>query len=201
MPVRATSQPATPASEPWEEAEQGVDEAAADDGSARGAAGRAREQAREVAGQAGDQARQVTDQARDKAQQAGEQAKGRLRQEVETRSSWAGMQLQSTSRDLGAFAQELRNQGNDMPAKVADEAAQRTEQVAAYLANADADRLLRDLEDFGRRQPLAVVGGGLALGFGASRFLKASGSRSSGSSGAASARGRTSRKSTRRRPA
>lgn len=34
--------------------------------------------------------------------------------------------------------------------------------------------MLRDVEDFGRRQPLAVAAVGLALGFAASRFLKAS---------------------------
>jgi hypothetical protein len=33
------------------------------------------------------------------------------------------------------------------------------------------------VEDFGRRQPWAVIAGGLALGFAASRFLKASSSR------------------------
>jgi len=33
---------------------------------------------------------------------------------------------------------------------------------------------MADVEDFGRRQPLAVVGLGMALGFVASRFVKAS---------------------------
>ena len=39
------------------------------------------------------------------------------------------------------------------------------------------ERILRDVEDFGRRQPLAVMFGGLAAGFVASRFLKASSTR------------------------
>ena len=42
------------------------------------------------------------------------------------------------------------------------------------MQDADSDRLLRDLEDLGRRQPMAVVFGGLALGFAASRCIKAS---------------------------
>ena len=46
-----------------------------------------------------------------------------------------------------------------------------------YLKGASGDRLLRDVEDFARRQPWLVAAGGLALGFAASRFLKASSSR------------------------
>ena len=36
---------------------------------------------------------------------------------------------------------------------------------------------LGDIEDFGRKQPWVVIGGGIALGIAASRFLKASSSR------------------------
>jgi hypothetical protein len=46
--------------------------------------------------------------------------------------------------------------------------------MGSYLTESDADRLLNDIEDFGRRQPMAVVGIGIAVGFAASRFLKAS---------------------------
>lgn len=49
--------------------------------------------------------------------------------------------------------------------------------MGGYLTEADADRMLRDAEDFGRRQPMAVLGIGLAVGFVASRFLKASSQR------------------------
>ena len=46
-----------------------------------------------------------------------------------------------------------------------------------YLKGASGDRILRDVEDFARRQPMLVAAAGLALGFAASRFLKASSSR------------------------
>ena len=46
-----------------------------------------------------------------------------------------------------------------------------------YLKDASGDRILRDVEDFARRQPMLVTAAGLALGFAASRFLKASSSR------------------------
>jgi len=68
----------------------------------------------------------------------------------------------------------LREEGQDGPARAAQQLADRAERVGGYLQESDADRILRDAEDFGRRQPLAVVGIGLFLGFAASRLLKAS---------------------------
>lgn len=45
------------------------------------------------------------------------------------------------------------------------------------MKESDAERLLGDVEDFARSNPRAVAAGGLALGFVASRMLKASSSR------------------------
>jgi hypothetical protein len=72
--------------------------------------------------------------------------------------------------------EQLRSQGKDGPAKIADQAAERVESLGSYLSSADADRILSDVEDFGRRNPWAVALGGVALGFAASRLLKASSS-------------------------
>jgi hypothetical protein len=116
------------------------------------------------------------DQAKEKAQEAAGQAKGRVREQVDQRSTEAGEQVSSTASDLRSVGEELRKQGKDTPAKLADQAAERTERLGSYLTESDADRILGDVEDFARRQPWAVVAGGLALGFAASRFLKASSS-------------------------
>jgi ElaB/YqjD/DUF883 family membrane-anchored ribosome-binding protein len=119
---------------------------------------------------------EVTDQAREKAQEAAGEAKGRVREQVDQRSTEAGQQVSTTAGDLRSVGEELRKQGKDTPAKLAEQAAQRTERLGSYLTEADADRILGDVEDFARKQPWAVVAGGLALGFVASRFLKASSS-------------------------
>jgi ElaB/YqjD/DUF883 family membrane-anchored ribosome-binding protein len=116
------------------------------------------------------------DQAKEKAQQAAGEAKGRVREQVDQRSTEAGQQVSSTAGDLRSVGEELRKQGKDTPAKLADQAAERTERLGSYLTESDADRILGDVEDFARKQPWAVVAGGLALGFVASRFLKASSS-------------------------
>ena len=127
-------------------------------------------------GQAKDKAQEVTGQAQEKAQEAAGQAKGKLREQVDQRSTQAGEQVSSTSSDLRTVGEELRKQGKDTPAKLADQAAERTERLGGYLKDSDADKILGDVEDFARRQPWVVALGGLAAGFAASRFLKASSS-------------------------
>jgi len=131
--------------------------------------------------QAQDKAQEVAGQARDKAQEAAGEARSRLREQVDQRSTQAGERISATSSDLRSVGQELRNQGKDTPARLADQAADRVERVGSYLGQSDADKILRDVEDFGRRQPLAVLAGGMVLGIAAARFLKASSSRRYGS--------------------
>jgi hypothetical protein len=127
---------------------------------------------------------QVKGQVRDKAQLAQEKARGalgqarsRLRDQVDQRSTEAGEQVQSTAQDVRKVAEQLRGQGKETPARVAEQVADRAESFGAYLRDADGERLLRDVEDVARRQPWLVAAGGLVLGFAASRFLKASSSR------------------------
>jgi hypothetical protein len=84
--------------------------------------------------------------------------------------------VSGTADSLRSVGEELRKQGKDTPARLADQAAERTERVGGYLRDADGDRILRDVEDFGRRQPWVLALGGLALGVAAARFLKASSS-------------------------
>ena len=124
-----------------------------------------------------EKAQEVTEQARDKAQEAAGEARSRLRDQVDQRSTEAGERVSSTGSDLRSIGEELRKQGKETPARFADQAAERVERVGGYLADSDADRMLHDIEDFGRRQPLAVLAGGMVLGIVAARFLKASSSR------------------------
>jgi gas vesicle protein len=119
----------------------------------------------------------ATDQAKQKAQEAAGQAKGAMRSQVDQRSTEAGQRVGGFASDVRSVGDQLREQGKDQPAKLADQAADRAERLSGYLKENDADRILGDIEDFGRRQPWAVIAGGVALGLVASRFLKASSSR------------------------
>jgi hypothetical protein len=121
-----------------------------------------------------EKAQEVAGQAQEKAQEAAGQAQDMMREQVDQRSTQAGEKISGTAQDLRSVSEELRNQGKDTPAKFADRGAEQIEKVGSYLSEADGDKLLADLEDFGRRQPLAVLAGGLVVGMAAARFLKAS---------------------------
>jgi ElaB/YqjD/DUF883 family membrane-anchored ribosome-binding protein len=141
-----------------------------------GATDQAREKAGEVAGQAQEKAQELAGQATDQAKQAAGQAKDRAREQIDQRSTQAGEQVSSQAGDIRSVAEQLREQGKDKPAQLAEQAADRIEGVGTYLKDADADRILGDVEDFARQRPWAVIAGGIALGFAASRFIKASSS-------------------------
>jgi hypothetical protein len=119
-------------------------------------------------------AQDLAGQAQEKAQQAAGQAKSKLREQLDQRSSDLGSQIGQQASDLRSVSQSLRDQGKSGPAGVADRVAEYAERAGGYLREKDSDGLLADAEDFGRRQPWAVGAGALALGFAASRFLKAS---------------------------
>jgi hypothetical protein len=113
-------------------------------------------------------------QAQEKMQEATGQARSKAREQVDQRTTQAGERVSSTAGDVRSVADELRKQGKDGPARMADQVAERAERFGGYLKDSDPDRMLRDVEDFGRRRPWAVVAGGLAVGVVTSRFLKAS---------------------------
>ena len=119
-------------------------------------------------------AQEMGQQAAEKGREAANAARGRAREQVDQRSTQAGDQLNTLAGDTRTVGEELRKQGKEQPAKIAEQAADRVEQVGGYLRNSDADTILRDVEDFGRKQPLAVAAGGFVIGLLASRFLKAS---------------------------
>jgi hypothetical protein len=113
----------------------------------------------------------------EKAREAREGAGARVREEVDSRSTQAGEQLSSVVESVRKTANQLREDGNDAPAKYTEQVAERVEQLASYLRDADSDRMLRDVEDFGRRRPWAIALAGGVVGLIGARFLKASSSR------------------------
>jgi F0F1-type ATP synthase membrane subunit b/b' len=124
--------------------------------------------------QAQEKAQEIRDQAGEQARQAAGQARDRVREQLDQRSTDAGQRVSQQASDLREMADQMRQQGKDGPARLAEQAADRTERVGSWLTESDADRILEDVEDFARSNPWAVVAGGLALGFAASRLLKAS---------------------------
>lgn len=118
-----------------------------------------------------------TQQAKAQVQRVTGSVQDRIREQLDTRSTEAGHQVDSVGQAMRSAGEQLKGQGNDLPAKVAEQLAQRAEQLGSYLRESDADQILGDLEDFGRRQPWVVATVGLAMGVAGARFLKASGRR------------------------
>jgi hypothetical protein len=121
-----------------------------------------------------EKAQEVAGQAQEKAQEAAGQARGKMSEQVDQRSTQAGEQVSGAAQDMRSVSEELRKQGKDTPAKYVEKGADQAERLGSYLKEADGDSILSDIEDFGRRQPLAVLAGGLVVGIAAARFLKAS---------------------------
>jgi ElaB/YqjD/DUF883 family membrane-anchored ribosome-binding protein len=117
---------------------------------------------------------EAKEQVQEKTKEGLGQARDKMREQVDQRSTQAGEQVRSTAGDVRTVADELRKQGKDAPARYAEQAADRAERLGGYLHDADGDQILRDVEDYARKNPWAVVAGGVALGFMASRLLKAS---------------------------
>jgi hypothetical protein len=116
----------------------------------------------------------TTETAQDKMKEGAEQARSRAREQVDQRSTQAGEQVSATAQALRTTSRHLREQGQGAQANAADHVADHADRVGRYLTESDGERILADVEDFGRRQPVAVIGIGIVLGFAASRFLKAS---------------------------
>jgi hypothetical protein len=127
--------------------------------------------------QVGDTAAEVQEKARETAQEARVKAGDRVREEVDTRSTQAGEQTRSMAQAIRRSGEQLRSEQKETPAKLLEGSADRAERLGSYLEQSSGDDLLRDVEDFARRQPWLVAAGAFALGLAASRFLKASSSR------------------------
>ncbi|HEY6235604.1 MAG TPA: hypothetical protein VIW69_10930 [Candidatus Elarobacter sp.] len=117
---------------------------------------------------------QTTD-VRETAQNAVNQGKSFLGKQVDERSTVIGQQIGSLAQDLRNVGDQLRESGTvGGAAGYVDQGAELVDKLANYLQDADSDRLIGDLEDYARRQPWAIAGAALVLGFAASRFLKTS---------------------------
>jgi len=132
--------------------------------------GQSQGQTQEVVGQAAQKAKETTHQAMG-------QARGMMRDQIDRRSSDAGQQVTSVADTIRSTGDTMRQQGNHSQADMADRLASQVDRVGTYLRDQDADRLLQDVEDFGRRQPWTIALLGFVGGMAAARFLKASSER------------------------
>ena len=96
--------------------------------------------------------------------------------------SMLGEQQGAVASGLGDLAQALRKAAREMGnggqqaqiSRFAETAADGLERFSGSLRNKDLGGVMRDVESFARRQPVAFFGAAVAAGFLAVRFLKSS---------------------------
>lgn len=141
--------------------------------------------ASDVAGTAKEQAEHVAVEAVDQVRQLADQAKGQVSQQA----SQATQQLSDRVRALAGEVRDL-SQGKSEPsgtvAGLAQQLADRGEQLADYLAGQGPGGLVQDLRTYAARRPGTFLLGALAAGVATGRLVKgATGSQDSSSAPAA----------------
>lgn len=115
---------------------------------------------------------------REAASDAANRSKSFINRQVDERTTQLGQQMRSVGSDLHNVGAHLRdNPTLGAVADLVDQGAGAVESVGRYLQDADADRLVGDLENVARRQPWALARTAVVVGFGAARFLKSSSAR------------------------
>jgi hypothetical protein len=131
----------------------------------------------EVKEQGAELASTAQEQISTKAHEISDEAGFQILEQLDHRSTQAGEQVQALGSALQSGVEQLRSDGNDVPAKMVAEIARRAEDLGDYLKSAQADQILSDLESFARRRPWVTAAAGVLGGFVASRFVKASADR------------------------
>lgn len=120
----------------------------------------------------------MTEQAQEKVQQTAMKAKetsaSYLREQTEMRAAQVSDQLDAVAQAMRKSGHQLHADGNEQAGKIVDGATSAMERVSGYLGEADGNKMLRDVENFGRRAPWGMIGIGVGIGLVAARFLKAS---------------------------
>ena len=138
------------------------------------------DQAQQRAGDAVDQLRSqagdVVDQLRTQAGDTVDKIKVRANDQLDSQLTQAGVSLASVASAVDTISEQLRQGNQEMLATYADRAAGQVDQMASYLRQSDPNKVLRDIEDFARREPALFLAGAFAVGLLSTRFLKSSSS-------------------------
>ncbi len=138
----------------------------------------AKETAQDLKGTAQD----VVQQTKETAGQVVDQAKEQATSQLSDRKDQVADSFGSVADALRQASKHLKENEQAPIAQYADKAAERVEQWANHLRGKDVQEIMRDVEDYARRQPALFLGGAFALGLLAARFLKSTAHRDEGES-------------------
>ncbi len=136
----------------------------------------------EVAGQAKQQGQQIAQQARQQASDLANRGTEQVKSQLANQKHEASQRMVPVHSALRETGQQLRKQGQGSVAEYADKAADQVERFSGYLRETEVDEIMDEARGFARRRPGVFLGGAVALGFLATRFLKST-SQEAGSAG------------------
>jgi PRC-barrel domain len=122
--------------------------------------------------QAGDTVAQLKNQAGDTVEKVKTQANDQL----DTQMTQAGLSLATVADAVETLSDQLRRGNQALLADYADRAGGQVDQLATYLRQSDPNKVLHDVEDFAKREPVLFLAGAFAIGLLGTRFLKSSSS-------------------------
>jgi len=102
------------------------------------------------------------------------QAQEAVQPQIESQKDKAVGQLGGLAEAVRQTGRQLHERNQHGLAGVIEQSARRVDRLASYLDQRDLGQLVDDVEQYSRREPAMFIGGALALGFIASRFLKSS---------------------------
>jgi hypothetical protein len=126
-----------------------------------------KQQAKQLAGQAGQALKS-------EAQTFAQTAQERARAEAQKRTEAATQTLHTFANAIRSAGDELGQADQSPAARLVRQAADGLEGLATNLAGKQPEDLLNDVRDFGRRSPIAFIGGAVLIGVALGRFVRAS---------------------------
>lgn len=138
----------------------------------------AQQKAQQIVERTESKARELGDEAQQRAQEATRKAEYQAKSMLEERKGQMATELDTVAQAFRETGGHLRQQNRTQVAQYSDRVAQQVERVSGYLQNQDVDAVVRDAEDFARRQPELFLGAAFGVGLLAARFFKSSSERS-----------------------
>lgn len=149
------------------------------------------EQAQQVASQAVGQVQEKASQAFGQAKETSGQVVGQVSEQAVSRLS---RQKEQAAAGLGSVAEVLRHTGEELrgqegdaitqtAAQYSEVAVSKIEAVSTYLREHEMSDVVRDVENFARREPVIFMGAAFLVGMLAARFLKSTAPSTPGANG------------------
>ncbi|REC94725.1 hypothetical protein [Kushneria indalinina] len=124
--------------------------------------------------QGSDKAQQNKEQAQQKARETADQARDEALRRADSQKGFVADYVSNFSEAVRSMAMQFKDQDQVSLADYTYRLADKTDTFADRLRDENSESLLKQAQDFSRREPALFIGGMVAGGFLLSRFLKSS---------------------------